>query len=175
MADNEEKVVPKSGGNGNLILIIGVALIVISLALSAVSLITIMGISAKLNAPEEVDPENMDPSMISVLEIDTFAFTEGFTLIYEDADGKSANVVFDMGIGIHNVAEDVEDVKTTLADKQTIIRDGVETLLSNKQYTDFKSEEGKAAVKAEILAYLKTTLGTESIIDVYFNNLITTK
>lgn len=174
MADNEEKVVPKSSGNSNLIIIIGVALIVISLALSAVSLMTIMSINSKLEATAEAEEEALDPGVISVLEIDTFSFTEDFIFIFENEDGSSNNVVVNISVGIHNVADDAETVAATLAGKETILRDGVEGLVMRKTYQDFKSPEGISALKAEILSYLKAQLGTETLIEIYFNNLLTT-
>lgn len=173
MADNEEKVVPKQSGNGNLILIVGVALIVISLALSAVSLMTIMSINKKLEMTATEEEAGMDPTEISLLEIDTFAFTEDFILVYPNENGKSDNVVVQISVGIHNKADDATDVLATLGEKEKILRDGVEELLMNKKFIDFATPEGKAAIKDEILLYLQQKLGTETIIDVYFNNFLT--
>ncbi len=172
MADEEEKVVPQKASNGNLILIIGVALIVISLALSAVSLITIMGISKQLTAPEE-DEMVMDSGEISLLEINTFKFSESFIFIFE-SETMTNNVVVDISIGVHNTAEDAEAVSGLLTGSESIIRDGVERLVKQKSFSDFETAESMDAVKAEILTYLQERLVTESIIDVYFNNLLTT-
>lgn len=174
--DDEEKVVPKQQDNGKLIMIIGVALIVISLALSAVSLITIMSMNSKLAAPEEaLEEELAETGEISVMEIETFAFTESFIFIFNDEEaGKVNNVVVDISVGVHNTADDYDLVMENLSSKESILLDGLEDLVKVKTYSDFKTPDSMEVVKNEILLYLQKKLETEAIIDVYFNGLLTT-
>lgn len=173
-ADEEEKVVPeKKGGSNNLIMIIGVALIVISLALSAVSLLTIMNINNKLEAPEETVAEG-EAAVVPLNEITTFGFTDDFIFIFEDVENDvTNNVVVGISVGLHNTAEDFADVQTTISGSESILRSGIGAIMARKSYDDFKSSEGMDGLTSEIKGYLQEILVTETVVDVYFHDMLT--
>lgn len=180
MAEEDEIIVAKStGGKGGLIPIISLALIVVTLGLSAISLVTVMGLKNGMAAAEgDAASEEMMTGEISVTDIDTFAFTDNFIFRYQGIDNPKVTntVVVDVSIGIlttEDTEEDATILKALLASKESIVRDGLETLLTTRKFAEFQTKEGQELIKSEILLYLQEKLVTELIIDVYFNNLIT--
>ena len=178
--DEEEVVVEKSkGGGGGLIPLITLVLVVVSIGVSAFSLITVMGMnSAMKEATMEAEKPEMIPGEVSVLEIETYAFTDQFIFTYRDAVDTDVNhnVVVNINIGLHNTedtADEVATVTTTLTSKETIIRAGLESMLKAKTFDDWDIAENQEALRGEILTYLQERLATTVIIDVYFNNYLT--
>lgn len=175
MADEEEKVVAeKKGGSNNLILIVGVALIVISLALSAVSLITIMQINSKINTPEGEEEAGVDTALIPLTEITSFDFADEFIFIFNDVENDlTHNIVVSITIGMHNKADDFTDVQTTLTNSEKILRSGIEGMINGKTHEVFATPQSMELLEEEIRAYLNERLLTETVIDVYFHNKLT--
>ncbi len=188
MADEEVKVEPKEKNSGNMMMIIVVALVVVSMAISAVSLITVMNINksiANLGETATEDGEAMDSSQLSVMDIETFDFSENFIFIFDDAEDPDLthNIVVEISVGVYNPVEPTKEQKeipemaasalTTLATKETIIRSGLESMMKSKSFEDFQTVESIDMVKADILKYLQERLVNETIIDVYFNNMLT--
>ena len=181
MAD-EEKVVEKSsgGGLGALLPMITLGLVIVAIGISAVSLISVMGVNSSIQeliANEE--KVELLPGEIPVTEIETFGFAENFIFSYEDKEDSDLThtVVVDISIGMHNTedtAEEVTEIKGQLTSKELIIRDGLESMMKSKSFDDFQTEESLGLLKADILAYLQGRLGTGVIIDIYFNNMLTT-
>lgn len=172
--ESEDKVVPeKKSGNTNLIMIIGVVLIVISLALSVVSLLTIMGINQKIENPEGVDEAEVDTSIIPLSEITTFEFEDQFILSYDDLDTDGTNtVLFDLSVGMHNTEKDFADIQTTISSSENILRSDVGAKLKRNKYEDFKSAEGMDMLREELKLYFQERLESETVIDVYFSDML---
>jgi flagellar basal body-associated protein FliL len=188
MAEEEEKVVPKEKSSGNLMMIVVVALVGLSMVISVVSLLQVMSINsaiATLGQGSEEDGEGMSSDQISVNDIEIFNFSENFIFIYDDPEDPEVthNIVVEISVGIFNPVEPTKEQKdiaemalaatTTLASKEKIIRDGLESMMKTKTYADFQSPEALDMVKADILKYLQDRLVNETIIDVYFNNMLT--
>ena len=179
MADEEEGVVEKkSGGGGGLIPLITLVLVVVSVGVSAFSLVTVMGLKKSLMVAEEEMQPDIEAGQVSVLEIETFAFTENFVFRYKGLEDPEVTdtVVVDISVGVHSnedTADDALELMALMSSKEAIIRSGLETLMTTVAFEDFKSEEGQALIKADILTYLQERLVTDLIIDVYFTNTIT--
>lgn len=181
MAEEEEVVVEKKsgGGAGGLIPLITLVLVVVSVGLAAFSLVTVMGLKKNLMTTEEEElVEDVEPGQISVLEIETFAFTENFVFRYKGIEDPEVTdtVVVDMSVGVHSnedTAEEAAELMALMSSKEAIIRSGLETLMTTVAFEDFKSEEGQTVIKGDILTYLQERLVTDLIIDVYFTNTIT--
>jgi len=174
--DGVEKVAKKPQDKSKMVMMIGVVLIIVSLIFSMISLITIMGISKALRGEEEAaELEENGPPQISVNDIQPFTFTEKFIFIYKDTgdSGKTHNVVVEIGAGILATEKDAAKVLESMTTRETILRDGIETLMKSKSYEDFVSAESTDAIKKEILLYLQSRLESETIVDIYFNNLLT--
>lgn len=178
MAD-EEVVVEKKSGGGGLIPLITLVLVVVSVGISAFSLVTVMGLSNSMTmmAEGESKPE-LEPGTVSVLEIETFAFSENFVFRYKGVDDPDVTdtVVVDISVGVlsnEDTAEDAASLMTLMSSKEDIIRSGLETLMTSESFEDFKTEEGQTLIKEDILNYLQERLVTDLIIDVYFTNTIT--
>ncbi|PKM68090.1 MAG: hypothetical protein CVU95_05435 [Firmicutes bacterium HGW-Firmicutes-2] len=173
--DGVEKVAKKPQDKSKIVMMIGVVLIIVSLIFSMISLITIMGISKALRGEEAAaELEENGPPQISVNDIEPFTFSEKFIFIYNDQNSSRVhNVVVEIGVGILKTNRDAGKVLETMTTRETILRDGIETLMKSKTYEDFASADSTSALKNEILAYLQTRLESESIVDVYFNNLLT--
>lgn len=178
MADEDNVVVESSGaGSGGLIQLVTLLLVVISIGISAFSMITVVGLKKELTAEIEAEEEEVLAEEVSVTDIDTFAFTEGFTFMYNDVNEPKSNktVVVDISVGILSTKETEEealDLMTLISDNETIVRDGLESLMTMKTFEDFQTEEGQSVIKADIIKYLQKRLETDLIIDVYFNNYI---
>lgn len=178
MADEDNVVVEKSSGGGGLIPLITLVLVVVSIGVSAFSLITVMGVSSSMKeAAMEAEKPEMVPGEVNVLEIDTFDFTNQFILTYTDVQQADLNhnVVVNISLGLHNTedtAEEVATVTTTLTSKETIIRSGLEDLLKAKTFEDW-NVENQESLRSEILTYLQGRLSTNVIIEVYFSNYLT--
>lgn len=170
----EEVKAPK-GDSGKLLLLVALVMIVVSIAISAISLVSIMGLKSQMamQAEEAAKPDDMGE--IPVGEIDTFAFTENFIFIFTDKDDPSVthNVVVDISVGIHNTEDDFADVLADLSSKEVILRDGLGALVLDWTFDDFTTNEGIEGVKADILTYIQGRLGSSSIVDVYFSNMLT--
>lgn len=178
MADEENVVAEKSSGGGGLIPLITLVLVVISIGVSAFSLITVMGVSSSMKeAAMEAEKPEMVAGQVNVLEIETFDFTNQFILTYTDVvqPDMTHNVVVNISLGLHNTedtADEVATVTSTLTTKETIIRSGLEELLKAKTFDDW-NVENQEALRSEILTYLQGRLSTNVIIDVYFSNYLT--
>lgn len=182
MADEDNVVEEgkKSGGGlGGIIPLITLVLVVVSIGISTFAMIQTMGaVKAIQDAQTEAEKPELTPGEISVMEIDIFTFTDDFIFIYEDPENDlTHNVVVSIGVGLHNTKETAEEVATvtaTLTSKETIIRDGLGTLMKTKSFDDFKTSESQEALKQDILTYLQERLVTTVIVDVYFNDILTT-
>jgi len=176
MAEDEEKVVAKTKDSSKIIMIVGVALVVISMVISILSFLTITSLKKSLVVSEEEAVVEEGGEVVTPLsEIDIFSFGKDFIFIFEDKEEKvSNNVVVSINIGYINTEKESEELAATLSSKESIIRDGLESLVKTKSFDDFKTKESLDSLKEEMKAYLQKILGSELIVDVYFNNLLTT-
>ncbi len=162
----KKKKIPK------VFIIIPAVLVVVLIAVT-VFLFVLKPNSSKVEAEEKV----VETSEIPITEIELLKFSEKFVLIYPDkeAEGIDHNIVLNISVGIHNTketAKEVEELKVTFATKESIMRDSVETLLKTKYVDDFSEVEKIEQLKHEILEKLAGKLESDTLIDVYFNNLI---
>ena len=132
---------------------------------------------SETSAEAEAEMTEIVAGEISVLEIETFDFTNQFILTYTDTVDSEVthNVVVNISLGLHNTddtAKEVATITTTLTSKETIIRSGLEDLLKSKTFDDW-SVENQEALRTEILTHLQERLATSVLIDVYFSNYLT--
>lgn len=172
--DEEVKAPPKEKDSGKLLMIVAIALIAVSMALSAVSLLTVMNISKSLVKQEEALAEEEGPVSIPVTEINTFNFTDKFILQFKDVEDEKTthNVVVEVSIGLLNTAKDYGDVELLLTEKEKIIRSGLEGQLTRLTYENFRTPDALEETTTLLTTYLQGIVNTETVIDVYFNNLL---
>ncbi len=183
MADkNEEAVVEKEGKEKKekkslpLMSIVLVALLVVSLAVSVFSLLTVMKVSGALSEMSSGEKEPEDPSMIPLSEIENIKFKDDFIVIYEDSEDKSTySIVVKIGIGVRNNKETAEDytmITETFAQKEDIIRNGVQELLMKKSHEDFQDPEKKEALEEDLVNHFRERLGSDAVIEVFLNDIL---
>jgi len=71
-----------------------------------------------------------------------------------------------------NLEINKEELKTELEKRLPQFRDAILSLLSSKTYTEVKTLEGKAQIRAEIMTTLNQYLKTGKVTNVYFSDFI---
>ncbi len=172
--DNKEKKAKKSLP---LMSIVTVVLVVVTLGISVFSLLTVKKVATTLDLMYKgVEVEKTEMGEVPLDEIEIIKFKNKFILSYPDPeDGSMYNIVVEISYGVRNnddYADEYSKIKTTFENKEDIVRDGMESLLKGKSYTDFGDNEKIVALKEELKEYLNLRFGSTAVVDVYFNNML---
>ncbi len=176
VAKEQEK--KKDKKNLPLLSIITIGVAAITLVVSVFSLMTVMKVSAAVQtivSGKEEEVQSADEVPLSEIEI--MKFKDKFILSYPDEQDDSIhNVVVEISFGVRNnddTADDFNTIKTTFEQKEDIVRDGMEALLNSKSYKAFEGSENISAVKADLIEYLSGIFRSKAVVDIYFNNMLT--
>jgi len=161
--------------NNKIVMIVGVVLIVISIALSAVSVIMVNKVLGQINTDESMSAEIVDERvMVPIAKQTVYEMPESIIAIFpHEVDGElkgTLNVSVKVGFGIY--AEDdekgVADLVTLIGEKEGYLRDRISKLLAAKSY-DYMTQDGiQELLQEEILQMVNFELETDYIIQVYF-------
>jgi flagellar basal body-associated protein FliL len=159
-----------------LILIIGSVLIVISIVLSTVSVIMVSSALKKISSTEQNANTNKEPDEIPITQITTYQMTKNITLTLmpDESTNKRLNVVLEISVGFDSKNKDASKKIAVLTEKEDIIRDSILKLLQTKTPKDFdpSNTESTEKIQQEILTSLSKQLDTDSIVKVYFSNIL---
>lgn len=175
MAD-EERVV-KKGSGGGLISLVTLVLVVLSVGISALSLMVVVGMKSSVdNLIQEEPTSDAVPGEVDVLQIETFSFTDQFIFQYKNEEDESDTVITKIHIGVlmnEDTAKDADTLLALMASKETIIKDGIMTQMASESYGDWQTPEGIEQIKSNLLTYLRERLVSELIIEVYLDGTLT--
>jgi flagellar basal body-associated protein FliL len=161
--------------NNKMVMIVGVVLIVVSITLSAVSVIMVNKVLGQINNDESMSAAIEDERvMVPIAKQTVYEMADSIIAIFtNEVDGElkgTLNVSVKIGFGIY--AEDDEEgvlaVATLIQEKEGYLRDRISKLLSAKTY-EYMSQEGiEELLQEEILLMVSYELETEYILQVYF-------
>lgn len=170
----------------NLVSIIIMALVLANLILTAILAFTIIPQTKRSN--ELVDQvcsainielesgQNKDASAVPIEDIEVYNITDSFTVnLASNGDGKKHYAVFSVGLSINTKSEAYETYGGAegLAEKETIIRSEINTIVSSHTVDEFDAE-GQMAIKEEILEAMQNMFGgTDFIVGVNFSSVTT--
>lgn len=157
-----------------LILIIGTVLIVIAVALSAVSVIMTSSVLKKVNAVTagtEAVVEG-DKVEVPISETENFELADPMigTLPSTENPKTIANVSIEVGFRIEKDKKKTAPLIELMTANEGVIRDRISDLLETKTLEDYEKEGFKEQFQQEILELISKELDTELIVDVYFRN-----
>lgn len=160
---------------GKLMFIIGAVLIALSILLSTVSVVMVSNALKKIAASE--NPEEEQPVRdIPLSQITQYDLTESIivSLNYEEGSNRRLNVVLDIGFGFDSKNKQSSKDIALLTEKEAIIRDRILKLLQTKSANDFMPNNIMAIkkIQEEILILVSGELDSESIVEVYFSNVL---
>ncbi len=181
MADKKEAAKDKKEKKDKkplpLLSIVTVVLVVVTLGISVFSLLTVKNVATTLDLMYRgVEVEEKEMGEVPLDEIEIIKFKDKFILSYPDPeDGSMYNIVVEVSFGVRNnddYADEYAKIKAAFENKEDIVRDGMESKFKEKSYTDFGDNEKILALKEELKEYLNLRLGSTAVVDVYFNNML---
>ena len=168
----------------NLMSVIIMALVLANLILTAMLAFTIIPQTKKSN--ELIDKRFVRLSILSwraaaqgssavpIEDIEVFNITDSFTVnLAPNGDGKKHYAIFSVGLSMNTKSEGYETYggAAGLAEKETIIRSEINTIVSSYTVEEFDAE-GQKAVKQEILDAMQDMFGgTDFIVGVNFSSV----
>lgn len=164
----------------NLISVLILALVLANLILTAILAFTIIPQTKKSNelidqVCSAIDLELESGSNISVPveDIVVYKIEDDFTCNLKDSgDGKDHYALFSVGFSINIKSDEYNKGEglTNLSDKELIIQDQINSIVSNYTLEEFKAD-GNYAVKQEILETMQNLFGKEFIVGVSFSSV----
>lgn len=156
-----------------MILIIGTVLIVMALALSAVSLIKISTVLKKVSAvgTEGTAVTAEEAEKVPISETVNFDLTEPMigTLPSTLDPARYANVSIEIGFRLKE-GKKTEALRTLMTANEKVLRDRISKVLATKTLEEYQEPGFVDAFQLEILELVSKELDTELIVDVYFSN-----
>lgn len=163
--------------DNKLLVIIVAVLVVVSIGLSAISLITIMSLRNQMvvTTEELVEPGEGVIEQLPLSQIDIFNFSDNFifTFTIEGEAKRVDNVVCSIAVGLDNKSKKFDDILVQFTDKEKIIRAELEKVIKAKTASDFTDPVKLSELETEVIVFLRTMLDTEVVVDVYFTNVLT--
>lgn len=171
----------------NLITVVILALVLANLILTAILAFTIIPQTKKSNALidqvcsainlELEGGQSGDPgSEVSMENIAVYNITDNFTVnLKSNGDGKPHYAVFSVGLSLNSKSDGFKTYGGVegLTEKETIIRDEINTIASTYTIDEFNAD-GQKAVKNEILKSLQDMFGgPDFIVAVKFSSVNT--
>lgn len=168
----------------NLMSVIIMALVLANLILTAMLAFTIIPQTKKSNelidqvcAAVNIELEGgsaKDLSAVPIEDIEVFNITDSFTVnLAPNGDGKKHYAIFSVGLSMNTKSEGYETYggAAGLAEKETIIRSEINTIVGSYTVEEFDAE-GQKAVKQEILDAMQDMFGgTDFIVGVNFSSV----
>lgn len=161
--------------NNKIVMIIGIVLIVVSIALSGVSVFMLSNVMGQINNDDAMSAEIEDEKpMVPISEQSIYEMEDSIiAIIQHEVDGEvkgTLNVSVRIGFGCY--AEDAEDevteLVTLIGEREGYLRDRIAKLLSAKDYS-FMTQGGiEDVLQQEILEMVQYELQSEYVIQVYF-------
>lgn len=169
----------------NLISVLILALVLANLILTGILIFTIVPQSKKSNelinqVCNAIDLElssgaGENASTVPVDDINVYNIADSFTVnLKEGADGKSHYVIFSVGLSINSKSEACSkygEAGENLADKETIIKNDINTIVSNYTIDEFNNDQ--QTVKDAILADMQEMFGSDYIVGINFSSVTT--
>lgn len=164
----------------NLISVLILALVLANLILTGILAFTIIPQTKKSN--ELIDKvcnaiylelESGESISVPIENIVVHNVTDEFTCNLKDSgDGKDHFALFKIGFSLNIESEEYDEGAgvDVLTDKETIIRDCVNSIVSRYTLEEFKAD-GNYAVKQEILKEMQSMFGAEFIVGVSFSSV----
>lgn len=174
----------------NLITVIILALVFANLVLTAILAFTIIPQTKKSN--ELIDQvcsainldleggQNKQVASIPIEDLKVYDIADKFTVnLAKDEDGKSHYAVFSVGLSVNTKSEvfktyAVDDTLSGLTEKETLIQDTINTVVSNYTIDEFNAN-GYQNVKDEILSKMQDMFGgsTDFVVGINFSGVQT--
>ncbi len=167
----------------NLMSIIIMALVLANLILTAILAFTIIPQTRKSNqlidevvAAINIELEGSEEGNVTIPieDIEVYNITDNFTVnLAPNGDGEKHFAVFSVGLSMNTKSEGYKDYKGAegLAEKETILRSEINTIVSSYTVEEFEAE-GQKAVKQEILEAMQDMFGgTDFIVGVNFSSV----
>ena len=167
----------------NLMSVIIMALVLANLILTAILAFTIIPQTRKSNqlidevvaaVNIELEGSGKGNANIPIEDIEVYNITDNFTVnLAQNGDGKKHFAVFAVGLSMNTKSDGYKDHKGAegLAEKETIIRSEINTIMSSYTVEEFEAE-GQKAVKQEILEAMQDMFGgTDFIVGVNFSSV----
>ncbi|MBN2220610.1 MAG: flagellar basal body-associated FliL family protein [Vallitaleaceae bacterium] len=156
---------------GKILPIINVALAAIAMIVSIIVLLQVMGLKTAILEPEE---DELNPKDIPISQLEEFNMEDSFILSFDSIENpdKKINIVLKLGFALNKEDENIADAKTTLTSQGKIIRDKISNLMNSKNASYFTDTVKQDELKAELLALVKTLVGNDAIVEVYFADKI---
>ncbi len=148
-------------------------LVVLLLAIGAVSVIALTQLSKMQVGTSQQQPENTS-GKLTADKITELSLGESFaTNLKIGADGKDHVLKVDISIGIDTTDEKKATTEiTNLQTKLTILRDIANTVIREATYEDLIADGGLDTLKANILSGIQQQFTSNLIVAVYFGNVI---
>lgn len=165
----------------NLISVLILALLVVNLVLTGILTITILPQTKKSNElintvcsaiNLEVSSEASEGiNSIPMSQVATYTIPDPMTINLKSVEGDpdSYFVKLSVSISMDKEHEDYKDYEETMADRETILKDTINTVISG--YTAAEFEADRQGVKDEILEELQKQFGSDFIIAVNFSEV----
>lgn len=159
----------------NLILIIVAVLVVIALGLSAVSVVLTSSVLNKIDKVSSDNTSDDDVKSIPITQTIDFEFSDSLiaTLLPKTDSNKVANLSIDIGFKLDKENKKTNDIITLLGDNEGYLRDKISKILATKSSEDLQQPGFRENLQQEILTLVRNELDTDTIIQVYFKNFLT--
>lgn len=164
----------------NLISVLILALVLANLILTGILAFTIIPQTKKSN--ELIDKvcnaihlelESGESISVPIENIYVHNLTDEFTCnLKKGEDGKDHFAIFKVGFSLNTESDEYDEGKgiDSLTSKETIIRDRVNSIVSQFTIDEFNAD-GNYAVKQEILKEMQSLFGAEFIVGVSFSSV----
>lgn len=163
----------------NLISVLILALLVVNLVMTAILTITILPETKKSNELiaqvcsaidlELQSGEATDVSSIPIDDIEVYDIPDSMTInLKQGSDGKDHYAVISVSLSLNKGNEDYDTYQPTLAAKQSLIKNAINTVVS--QYTYDEVKEDQQQVQDAILEELQKLFESDFIVSVGFSS-----
>ena len=159
----------------NLITVMVLALVLVNLVLTALLTITIVPQTKKANelitqVCSAINLELQSGSVTSDVPIDklaTYSIVDSMTINFKDGgDGVAHLVVLTAAISMNTEAEGYAEYGETLGERETLIKDTLNTVIGSYTYEEFKADT--QGVRNTIVEELQKLFGSNFIVSVSF-------
>lgn len=166
----------------NLISVLILALVLANLILTAILVFTIVPQTKKSNelinqvcSAIDLELESGSNVTVPIENIELYNIADSFTCnLKNSGDGENHIAIFSVGLSVNIESEEYDKGEgvINLQNKETIIKDQINTIVSYYTLEEFR-EDGYYAVKQEILKTMQDLFGAKFIVGVNFSDVKT--